>query len=81
MPVTSIEGDIWVDIDPVIAKPNIQDNLNDYRQSADLLKKRLSQPGYRDKAPKELVEQTEHELEEMEILASVLENLLKSLEG
>ncbi|MBX4190990.1 valine--tRNA ligase, partial [Candidatus Saccharibacteria bacterium] len=62
--LTSVEGDFWVDIDSKKARPKIEENLKKYRQAMELLKKRLDAPGYSDKAPKELVAQTEKELQE-----------------
>jgi valyl-tRNA synthetase len=80
LPLTSVEGNLWIDIDPIKAKPKVKANLDGYNRSAELLTKRLEQPGYRDKAPVDLVRQTEAELKETKAIAGIVEKLLKSLE-
>jgi valyl-tRNA synthetase len=77
--LASAEGDFWVDIDPERARPKIEENLKKHRRAAELLKNRLEAPGYRDKAPKDLVAQTEDELQENQTIVSGLENTLNSL--
>ncbi len=80
IPLTSVDGDFWLRIDRDAAKPNLEKLLANYRQSEKLLKRRLDSPGYKDKAPQEIVAQTEKELVETSALASVVEKQLKSLE-
>jgi valyl-tRNA synthetase len=79
MTLTSVEGNFWVDINPKIARPKIEDLIKQYEHSAHLLNERLNQPGYRDKAPKELVTQSEKELEENTVLAGTLKRILSSI--
>jgi valyl-tRNA synthetase len=79
LPLISVEGDFWIDIDPLKAKPKISKNLEQYRQSAEILNSRLNQPGYRENAPEKLIKQTEKDLEEAEVTANILERFLESL--
>jgi valyl-tRNA synthetase len=79
LPLISVEGDFWIDIDPLKAKPKISKNLEQYRQSAEILNSRLNQPGYRENAPEKLIKQTEKDLEEAEVTANILEKFLESL--
>jgi valyl-tRNA synthetase len=75
----SVNLDCRLDVDATEAKVSLEVKLKEAQTGESALSARLKKPGYKEKAPKELIEQTEKDLAEagqkIEQLQKILQNL------
>ncbi|KKU20172.1 MAG: valyl-tRNA ligase [Candidatus Saccharibacteria bacterium GW2011_GWA2_46_10] len=82
MRLVGAKNDAWLDIDPQIVKAylaNLKVAQKEQERFVKLLESRLSNKAYMQKAPDELVEQTENELRQAKKQLDTISNQLKSM--
>ena len=77
--LSSVRLDCRLDIDPVAVKDNLAAKLKETKAEENMLRGRLEKPEYKEKAPKELIEQTEKALAQAVNQVSRLEQILENI--